>query len=178
MKRNSILEIDSKKYISSRIACEVWGLSQNTVAKYCRSGRIKNCFKGAHNQWYIPIDTVRPLSDIEIHRLLFLTLQLKNDPTLEIDWYLYDAYYLVVQDNGEVILDMGQSRDGKPISGYPTYGLVYVNLERDSYYMICDHSYMDIDHCAYAISIQSNYLVLSTAWGDKFSGGLFKGNYY
>lgn len=87
MKRNSILEINSKKYISSRIACEVWGLSQNTVAKYCRSGRIKNCFKGAHNQWYIPIDTVRPLSDIEIHRLLFLTLQL---PTLEIDWSTFD----------------------------------------------------------------------------------------
>lgn len=90
MSVQSVVIVQGKKYISSKIASEVWGLSQETVAKYCRKKRIQDCFQGAHRQWFISADTVKPLSDAEIHRLLFLTLQLKNDPALEIDWSTFD----------------------------------------------------------------------------------------
>lgn len=90
MKSNAVWEHDGKKYISSKAISEIWGLSQKTVAKYCREKKIRDCIKGTHQQWYISETTVKPLSDLEIRRLLFLTLQLKNDPTLEIDWSTFD----------------------------------------------------------------------------------------
>lgn len=93
---SSFLEKDGKKYISSKEISKIWNLSQKTVAKYCRDKRIKDCIKGPHGQWYIFVETVKPLSDSEIHRLLFLTLQLKNNPSLEIDWstFGFDLSYI------------------------------------------------------------------------------------
>lgn len=86
----SVIVVQGKKYISSKTASKIWGLSQKTIAKYCREKRIRDCFKGAYNCWYISIDTIKPLSDNEVHQILCLTLQLKNDPSFVVDWSPFD----------------------------------------------------------------------------------------
>lgn len=89
MGSKKMVEVNGKKYISSKLAAEAWEITQGTVADYCRTGRIKDCWKDACNRWFIAIDTIKPLSNAEVQRLLFLVLQLKNDPTLEINWSMF-----------------------------------------------------------------------------------------
>ena len=84
-KNKSLFEFDGKKYMSTKVAADFWELNRSTVAKYCKDKRI-NAFKDSSGKWCIPIDTIKPLSNDEIHKLLFLTLQLKNNPSLEIDY--------------------------------------------------------------------------------------------
>lgn len=84
MGRNLFM-IDGKMYMSTKAAGDLWGLSPGTVARYCKSKKIK-AFKDTSGRWCIPIDTFKPLSDNEISQLLILTLQLKNDPELKIDY--------------------------------------------------------------------------------------------
>lgn len=90
--------------------------------------------------------------------------------------YAYDAYYLIITDNGEVTLDLGKSNAGEPMSSSVTHQLVYVNLENGSFYMLCRRGLMDIDYCDYAITILPDYLALSKAWGSV-DDGLFADNY-
>lgn len=89
MGSNPIIEVAGKKYICTKLVAETWGIGQGTVANYCRTGRIKDCWKDSRKRWFIPVDTIKPLSDTEVQHLLFLVLQLKNDPTLEIDWSMF-----------------------------------------------------------------------------------------
>lgn len=90
--------------------------------------------------------------------------------------YIYDCYYLIIMDNGDVILDMGKRSEGKPQLSYADYQLVYVNLEEDSFYMLCDDWADDIEHCKYAITILPDYLALTKAWGNS-DEGIFAANY-
>lgn len=91
--------------------------------------------------------------------------------------YMYDAFYLIISSNGEVILDMGESSTGALLSSSITHQLVYVNLENGSFYMLCRKSFADnIDYCEYGITILPDYLALSKAWGSV-DDGLFAGNY-
>ena len=90
MKEQAIIEIDGKKYMSTKTAAKFWGLSPRTVSDYCKNGRIHRKFKNGKLGWYIYIDEIKPLSDTEIHRLLVLSIQLKNNPSLEIDWSTFD----------------------------------------------------------------------------------------
>lgn len=86
MNSPAILEINNEKYMSTKTAANFWGLSSRTVANYCNSDRIHHKFKNGKLGWYIHINEIKPLSDIDIHRLLVLTIQLKNNPALPIDW--------------------------------------------------------------------------------------------
>lgn len=86
MKYPSVIELNGKRYMSVKTAADAWGLKQNTVSAYCKEGRICHAVKYLEKRWYMPIDAVKPLSNDEIRRFLILTLQLKNKPSLEIDW--------------------------------------------------------------------------------------------
>ena len=85
MQSQAILEIEGKKYMSTKTAADCWNLKPKTVAEYCRTDRLIDKIK-IENKWYIFIDEMKPLSIGEIRKLLILTVQLKNKPTLEIDW--------------------------------------------------------------------------------------------
>lgn len=86
MSSPAIVDINNEKYMSTKTAANLWGLSTRTVANYCNSNRIHRKFKNGKLGWYIHIDEIKPLTDIEVHRLLVLSIQLKNNPTLQIDW--------------------------------------------------------------------------------------------
>ena len=88
---DSILEIDGQRYMSSKAAADLWHVSPKTIAKYCREDKIVNKFKSGSLGWYIRIDEIKPLTTEQVRRLLVLTLQLKNDPSLNIDWSTLDV---------------------------------------------------------------------------------------
>lgn len=89
LKELPIIEIDGKQYANTKIIADTWGLKRKTIAQYCREGRIKKAIKVSNRLWYIPTDEVKPLSKEEVHNLLVLTIQLKNKPSLPIDWSLF-----------------------------------------------------------------------------------------
>lgn len=90
MSAQSLIEVDGNKYMSTKTAAELWGLSSRTVSGYCKNNRIHRKFKNGKLGWYIHIDEIKPLTDTEIHRLLVLSIQLKNDPSLTIDWTTFN----------------------------------------------------------------------------------------
>ena len=86
MKYPSIIEYNGRKYMSAKTAADVWNLKPSTISEYCAKGKICQAIKYFEARWYIPIDAVKPLSNDEIRSFLVLTLQLKNNPALEINW--------------------------------------------------------------------------------------------
>lgn len=88
MEVQRLISVDGKTFMSTKAAADLWGLKPKTVADYCNSNKIINKFKVGRN-WYISINEIKPLSNAEIHKLLVLTIQLKNNPSLEIDWSTY-----------------------------------------------------------------------------------------
>lgn len=90
MSAQALIEVDGNKYMSTKTAAELWGLSSRTVSNYCKNNRIHRRFKNGKLGWYIHIDEIKPLSDAEIHRLLVLSIQLKNNPSLTIDWTTFN----------------------------------------------------------------------------------------
>lgn len=97
MKYPSILEWNGHKYMSTQMAADLWNLKQQTVSDYCNKGKVCNAIKYREARWYIPIDAIRPLSNNEIRHFLILTLQLKNKPSLEIDWSLFSIDDSVIE---------------------------------------------------------------------------------
>jgi hypothetical protein len=81
-----VIEIRGQRYMDTKTAASLFDVSKSTVTRYCREGRIPDAFLNEKSVWRIPINSIKPLTDTEIQRVLFLTLQLKNDPTLRIDF--------------------------------------------------------------------------------------------
>ncbi|MCM1530361.1 MAG: hypothetical protein NC093_10260 [Alistipes sp.] len=102
-----IIERNQKKYMSVKLAAELWGVSVSTVRSYCREGRVKDCFKLNEKNWYIYIDEIKPLTNVQIHQLLVLTIQLKNDPSLTIDWSVIDIDRTAILKTYNYLKDMG-----------------------------------------------------------------------
>jgi len=109
MRAQAILIVDGQKYMSTKTAADLWGISARTVSDYCKNDRIHHKFKNGKMGWYIHIDEIKPLSDNEIHRLLVLSIQLKNNPSLEIDWSTFnfdnrviDVIYLNLVESGYI----------------------------------------------------------------------------
>ena len=71
--------------MTTQEAAELWDLSQYTVSKYCKEGKIPDAVK-ISGKWRIPKNSVRPVTDKDLRKILFLTLQLKNNPEYEIDY--------------------------------------------------------------------------------------------
>lgn len=106
MSISPIISIDGKKYMSVKTAADLWGLSPRTVSDYCKNDRIINKIKpGGH--WYIWIDEIKPLSIKEIRKLLVLSLQLKNRPSLEIDWSTFSFDYSAIEIIYRNLADQG-----------------------------------------------------------------------
>ena len=97
MNYQSIIELNGQKYMNAKTAADVWNLKQRTISDYCKKGKVCNAIKYNGARWYIPIDAVKPLSDDEIRHFLILTLQLKNKPSLKIDWSLFTVKDSVIE---------------------------------------------------------------------------------
>lgn len=89
MKYPPFIELNGQKYMSAKTAADVWSLKPATVSAYCKEGKICHAIKYLESRWYIPTEAVKPLSNSEVRRFLTLTLQLKNKPSLEIDWGVF-----------------------------------------------------------------------------------------
>ena len=94
MKYPSIIELNGKQYMSAKTAAGIWNLKPSTVSDYCIKGKVCQAIKYLEARWYIPIDAVKPLSNDEIRRFLILTLQLKNNPSL--DFSLSDFFNAIL----------------------------------------------------------------------------------
>lgn len=65
---------------------QLWNVSQQDVRYHCNKEKIPGVIRVGKNRIYIPINSKKPLTESQIKRLLFLVLQLKNNPKFEIDW--------------------------------------------------------------------------------------------
>lgn len=111
MEAKRIIVVDNQKYMSTKTAADCWGLKPKTVADYCRNNRIKNKFKNGNKGWYIRIDEIKPLSSDEIHKILVLSLQLKNNPDLEIDWSTFNFDYSAIKVVYKNLVSQGYVKD-------------------------------------------------------------------
>lgn len=84
--QQSVIEYNGQKYVNTKVAADIWNLKQRTVSNYCKNGKVDRAIKYKESRWFIPIDSAKPLSDEETYKMLVMTLQLKNKPSLKIDW--------------------------------------------------------------------------------------------
>lgn len=97
MKYPQFIELDGKMYMSTKTAAEVWNLKPSTVSEYCKQNKVFKAIKYLGARWYISIDAVKPLSDSDVRRFLVLTIQLKNKPSLEIDWTAFQLDFATIE---------------------------------------------------------------------------------
>lgn len=102
------IEVDGRRYMSSKRAEELWRKRQATISKCCKDGRIppSRCFKDDHNNWYIDTNTIYPLAEDEIRKILTLTLQLKNNPQYTFDWTTFTIGAENIRPVYDYLLDM------------------------------------------------------------------------
>ena len=115
-----IFEINGEYYMITRVASKLWGVKPKTVGEYCKDCKVVGAFKNERKKWRIPIRSVRPLSIQEIKQLLVLSLQLKNNPALEIDWAVFPKGTTGIREAYEQLHDRGylaafQERDDRRI---------------------------------------------------------------
>lgn len=97
MKSPAIIEVEGVKYMSTNSAAILWDVKPRTVSDYCKNNRITHKFKDGNRGWYIRIDEMKPLSISEVRQILILTLQLKNNPSLDIDWSVFNFDISIVE---------------------------------------------------------------------------------
>ena len=71
--------------IDTKTAAERWGVKLGTVAKYCKDGLIPGAIK-VNNAWKIPSDSIKPLIQDDIVKILRLVNSLKHYPDLAVDY--------------------------------------------------------------------------------------------
>lgn len=90
MAKQNYIKVQDNFYANVNVTAENWNLKPATVRGYCNEKKIPNCFKDDKGKWWIPVDSIKPLSTENIKQILFLTLQLKNNPRIPIDWSVFD----------------------------------------------------------------------------------------
>jgi len=112
----------------------------------------------------------------DIDRLIGTHLYVQIDEEYKnLNQSVYLAYSLIIDDEGNIMINQ-QTGKNKPLDdGVFMYKLVYVNLEKLSGFMICADYHEDIDHCKYYITIQPDYITLSKAWSGQHD--IYAGNY-
>ena len=63
-----------------------WDVKQGTVADYCKNGLVSGAFKDSSNRWMIPNDARKPPDKNALAQILWLVLQLKNNPAQTADF--------------------------------------------------------------------------------------------
>lgn len=102
---NDIIEVNGERYANTKIMSQLWNVSQQDVRYYCNKEKIPGVIRVGKNRIYIPINSKKPLTENPIKQLLFLVLQLKNNPKFEIDWNalelqpdtIYETYKILEQ---------------------------------------------------------------------------------
>ncbi len=75
------------KYLDTKEVAEIWGLSQRTIAKYCRNKYIPKAYKKS-NTWKIPLGSLKPLNKVETRNALFLISRIHNYYIIDPDYTL------------------------------------------------------------------------------------------
>lgn len=70
--------------IDTKTAAERWNVKPGTVAKYCKDGLVPGALK-VNNAWKIPSDSIKPLTQDEISKILRLVNTLKHYPDIAVD---------------------------------------------------------------------------------------------
>lgn len=70
------------KYFTTKEAAIQWKVTPRTVAKYCRKGLLPKAFKRS-NVWYIPENSIKPLSKREIDNAIIMIFKFYNEMGLE-----------------------------------------------------------------------------------------------
>lgn len=86
MARREGIEVDGKRYVSTKVACNWWRVSQSTVRKYCKNDEIPGAFQDSKNNWCIPYNAIKPVPSNVIKQVLRLSIQLKANRKLVIDY--------------------------------------------------------------------------------------------
>ncbi len=88
---------------------EEYNLTQATVYKYCKHGKIDGAKKVA-GKWIIPDDAIKPLTKKQMRQMLLSLLMYKNNPAAGFDFTLADcnerdiSKYLQYLSNRNLIL--------------------------------------------------------------------------
>jgi hypothetical protein len=67
------------------MADEVWDIPEKTATRYCREKRVEGAV-ARNKQWYIPVESPKPLARSEMRQLLIMSLWLRNSPQEKISW--------------------------------------------------------------------------------------------
>lgn len=102
---NDIIEVNGEKYANTKIMAQLWNVTTQCVRDYCKQEKISGIIRIGKNRIFVPINSRKPLQEKQTKRLLFLVLQLKNNPNFEIDWNalelaqdeIYEAYKILEQ---------------------------------------------------------------------------------
>ena len=84
-------EFNGKRYVTSKVMAEIWDMKARNVAEYCRDHMVMGAFKDSSKRWVIPVDAKKPLNKSVIEKVLWLVLQLKNNPSYQIDYSVLDV---------------------------------------------------------------------------------------
>ena len=84
--RKDSFEIEGKRYVTTKVMAGFWDVKQGTVADYCKNGLVSGAFKDSSNRWMIPNDARKPPDKNALAQILWLGLQLKNNPAQTADF--------------------------------------------------------------------------------------------
>lgn len=84
--RKDSCEINGKRYVTTKTIVGFWDVKQSLAAKYCRDGLVPGAEKDTSGRWIIPIEAKKPLHKSAVTKVLWLVLQLKNEPAYHIDY--------------------------------------------------------------------------------------------
>jgi hypothetical protein len=74
-----------EKYLDTKEVAQKWGLSQRTIASYCRKKYIPKAYKKS-NTWKIPVGSLKPLNAKETRNALFLISKIHNYLIIDHDY--------------------------------------------------------------------------------------------
>lgn len=98
-------------------------LTQATVCKYCKQGKIDGAEKVA-GKWIIPDDAIKPLAEKQMRQMLLSLLMYKNNSAAGFDFSQADcnerdiSKYLKYLSNRNLILGFEEDGNQMPMNAY------------------------------------------------------------
>ena len=86
MSTKVFINVDGKEYVKASAMADRWDCKPRTITEWCQRGKIPGAFKVGNRLWYLPEDSIRPLTDTMIRNMLLLVLKLKNDLSYVINY--------------------------------------------------------------------------------------------
>lgn len=79
-------ELDGKLYYPASYVAELWGYKESTIARYSNpsSGKVPGCIR-RDGVLYVPVGSIRPITEPIAQGLLWGIVGIKNDPSSFLD---------------------------------------------------------------------------------------------